>query len=68
MVDRDVNPTQGFKATREQLGDWGSEEKYLARKLGDPAVCDRGSWVRVLRSGLPLRFRVSDALARARVE
>lgn len=28
MVDRDVNPTQGFKATRAQLGDWGSEERF----------------------------------------
>ena len=27
MVQRDVNPTQGFGATKEQLA-WGDEEKY----------------------------------------
>jgi hypothetical protein len=28
MVERDSNPTQGFKATSEQLGDWESEKSY----------------------------------------
>jgi hypothetical protein len=29
MPDRDVNPSQGFGATPEQLGeDWGTEETY----------------------------------------
>ncbi|HEY9225331.1 MAG TPA: hypothetical protein VIP11_01705 [Gemmatimonadaceae bacterium] len=44
MVDRDVNPTQGFKATKEQLGDWSSEETYW-REHWDRrpyAAADRG--------------------------
>ena len=28
MPERDANPTQGFMATREQLGDWESERSY----------------------------------------
>ena len=28
MVERDSNPTQGFKATSEQLGDWEHEDTY----------------------------------------
>lgn len=28
MTERDSNPTQGFGASREQLGDWDTEEKY----------------------------------------
>lgn len=28
MSEPDANPTQGFGASRQQLGDWGAEEKY----------------------------------------
>lgn len=28
MTGPDTNPTQGFKPTDRQLGDWGTEERY----------------------------------------
>lgn len=28
MAEPDSNPTQGFKATRQQLGDWEQEQTY----------------------------------------
>jgi hypothetical protein len=43
MSNRDVNPTQGFGATKNQL-DWGAEETYWREQWsGRPyAVADRG--------------------------
>jgi len=28
MAEPDANPTQGFKATKQQLGDWEPEQSY----------------------------------------
>ena len=44
MAEPDSNPTQGFGATRDQLGDWSSEEEYWRKEWSSrPYVsADRG--------------------------
>jgi hypothetical protein len=44
MPERDSNPTQGFKATNHQLGDWDSEQQYWRANWSDRpyATADRG--------------------------
>jgi hypothetical protein len=44
MPEPDANPTQGFGATRQQLGDWDSEDRYWSENwTSQPyASADRG--------------------------
>ncbi|MBK5188015.1 MAG: hypothetical protein JJD97_07200 [Gemmatimonadaceae bacterium] len=44
MAEPDANPTQGFKATSQQLGDWGKEQDYWRTNWSSRpyASADRG--------------------------
>lgn len=44
MAERDTNPTQGFGATKQQLGDWNTEEDYWRDNWSTRpyAIADRG--------------------------
>ena len=44
MAERDSNPTQGFGATKQQLGDWQSEEIYWRENWSTRpyTIADRG--------------------------
>ena len=44
MAERDSNPTQGFGATSQQLGDWSTEEEYWRQNWASRpyVISDRG--------------------------